>query len=130
CRGSSSPSGTGKGVAGNEQVRSTVVTAEPAAAGYTASVLTIILHAHPAVLADSAAPRIVDDHGVSWREPRRTGPKLFDPSRVLMTKCEGELDRPLGRGSLHEVEIGVTGARTADFYKDLTRSGLGHRHLA
>src|SRR5215472_7601822 len=61
----------------NEQVGShaAVVTAKPAAAGGTAGVLTIILHAHSAVLAVSAAPGAVHNHGVSGRESRGTGAK-------------------------------------------------------
>jgi hypothetical protein len=47
-----------------------------------------------------------------------------------MAEGEGELDRPAGRGSLHEVEIRVTSARAADFHKDLPRPRRGDRHLA
>src|SRR5499427_10959297 len=90
----------------NKQVGShaAVVTAKPAAAGGAASVLAIILHAHAAVLAVSAAPGAVHNHGVTGREPGGAGPKLLDPAGVLMAEGEGEPDRPLRRGPLHQVE--------------------------
>src|SRR5262249_51615754 len=63
--------------------RPPVSPAKPAAAGGTAGVLAIILHAHPAVLAVPAAPGAVNNHRVSGRESHGTGAKLLDPPRVL-----------------------------------------------
>src|SRR5262249_16672015 len=116
----------------NEQVGShaAVVAAESSATGDTAGAFAIILHAHPAVLAVPAAPGAVNNHRVSGREPRGTGAKLLDPPRVLMSEGEGKFDRPLGRGPLHQVEVGVTGTCASDFHKDLPRPGLGYRHFA
>src|SRR5262249_28424904 len=72
----------------------------------------------------------VRSHGVCGGEAWGAGPKLLDPAGILMAEGEGELDRPLGRGPLHQVEVGVTGARAANFHKDLPWPGLGYRHLA
>src|SRR5262249_4486391 len=126
------PKGYQEGRRWNEQVGShaAVVAAEPAAAGGTVGALAIILHAHPAVLAVSAAPGAVNNHGVSGREPCGAGPKLLDPAGVLMAEGEGKLDRPLGLGPLQQVGVGMTGARAANFHKNLPWPGLGYRHLA
>src|SRR6202043_3184581 len=107
-----------------------VVTAQPAAAGSAAGVLAIILHAHPAVLAVSAAPGAVHDHGISGRESRGTGAQLLDPARVLMTEGERDHDWPFWCRPAHQVEVGVTGTRAPDFHKDLPWPGLRHRHIA
>src|SRR5262249_56195050 len=123
--------GNGEGGGGNEKggARAAALPPTPAAAGGTAGVLAIILHAHSAVLAVSAAPGAVHNHGVSRGEPSGTGASLLDPACVLMAESKGKLDRSLGRGPLHQVEIGVTGACTANFHKNLPRPELGHRHL-
>jgi hypothetical protein len=45
-----------------------------------------------------------------------------------MAECEGRWSRL--HGPLKNVQIGVAGTRTTDLDEDLTRTRLGHRHLA
>src|SRR5262249_17987011 len=57
-------------------------------------------------------------------------PQLLDPARVLMAEGERSPGGPRLRRCREYVQIGVTGPGAPNLDQNLTRTRLGHRHLA
>src|SRR5262249_7894310 len=72
-----------------------------------------------------AAARARGRRGHIWNPPQ-----LLDPARVLMAEGERSPGGPRLRRCREYVQIGVTGPGAPNLDQNLTRTRLGHRHLA
>ena len=80
-----------------------------------ARVLAVVLHTEPAVCAGPAAPGAVDDHGVPGREPGRAWPSFSTHPAFSWPSVNGSAGAV--RGRVHEMQVGVAGARPPTFIR-------------
>ena len=100
----------------------------PEAAGSVLrGVLAVVLHAYPAVCADTAAPRAIDDNWIADRKPGRAGSQFLDPARVLVSEGKGKQSMCWWRGPLRH------GGRSGELQRpqllSSTCPGPGSRHF-